>query len=279
MTTTTNIGLNQPAYNSSAWDVPLNANETILDNQLAGTTSIALTNTNVTLTSPNGSGTGQTQAMRFVFTGAIAANIIVTIPAGVSGRWIVSNQTTGSYTVTLASGGGGTTAVAPQGYNIQVFSDGTNVISLSSPGQTIPSGTVMLFHQTTAPTGFTKITTYDNYALRIVNGTVTTGGSNTFTGVFNSSIGIGGTTNDTAITIAQMPSHYHQPAAINIAFGAGYLGDGSSNFSGSGGAAFGVGGTGFPTASTGGNQGHNHTWSSSFNLNVRYIDFILAQAN
>lgn len=127
MTTTTNLALNQPAYNSSAWDVPLNANETILDNQFSATTSIALTNANVTLTSPNSSGTGQTQAMRIVLTGTISANIQVIIPSGISGRWIVYNTTSGSYTITIASGGGGTSVTAPQGYNISVYSDGTNI--------------------------------------------------------------------------------------------------------------------------------------------------------
>lgn len=124
---TTNLSLNQPAYNSSAWDVPLNANETILDNQFAATTSIALTNTNVTLTSPNTSGTGQTQAMRVVLTGSLSANVQVIIPSGISGSWIIYNTTSGAYTVTIASGGGGASVVAPQGYNLFVYSDGTNV--------------------------------------------------------------------------------------------------------------------------------------------------------
>lgn len=127
MATTTNLSLNQPAYNSSAWDVPLNANETILDNQFSATTSIALTNSNVTLTSPNTTGTGQTQAMRIVLTGSISANIQVIIPSGISGKWIVYNTTSGSYTITIVSGGGGATVVAPQGYNITVYSDGTNI--------------------------------------------------------------------------------------------------------------------------------------------------------
>lgn len=127
MATTTNLSLSQPAYNSSAWDVPLNANETILDNQLGATTSIALTNTNVTLTSPNTSGTGQTQAMRIVLTGSLSANVQVIIPSGISGSWIIYNSTSGAYTVTIASGGGGASVSAPQGYNLFVYSDGTNI--------------------------------------------------------------------------------------------------------------------------------------------------------
>jgi len=129
MSTTTNLALNEPAYNSTSptWDQPLNYNSTILDAVLGNTTSIALTNTNVTLTGPTSTGTGQTQAMRIVLTGTISTNIIVTIPSGISGSWIVYNTTSGTYTVTIASGGGGNSVLAPQGYNVLVYSDGTNI--------------------------------------------------------------------------------------------------------------------------------------------------------
>lgn len=120
MATTTNLSLNQPAYNSSAWDVPLNANETILDAAFGNTTSVALTNSNVTLTS------SQMQAMRIVFTGSISANISVTIPA-IGGRWTFYNNTSGSYTITLLSAGAGTSLVLQQGYNTTAYSDGTNI--------------------------------------------------------------------------------------------------------------------------------------------------------
>lgn len=62
-----------------------------------------------------------------------------------------------------------------------------------------PSGTKMLFQQTAAPTGWTKDTTHNNKALRLVTGTVSTGGSTAFTSVF------------TARTIAEanLPAHTH----------------------------------------------------------------------
>lgn len=44
-----------------------------------------------------------------------------------------------------------------------------------------PSGTLMLFHQTAAPSGWTKDTSHNNKALRLVNGTVSSGGSSPFT--------------------------------------------------------------------------------------------------
>jgi len=129
MSTTTNLSLNEPAYNSTSptWDQPLNYNSTILDAVFGNTTSVALTNSNVTLTGPTSTGTGQTQAMRIVLTGALSANVTVTIPTGISGRWIIYNTTTNAYTVTIASGGGGNTVNVLQGVNTQVYSDGTNI--------------------------------------------------------------------------------------------------------------------------------------------------------
>ena len=50
-----------------------------------------------------------------------------------------------------------------------------------------PSGTKMLFQQTSAPTGWTKITSsVNNKALRVVSGTASSGGTNAFTTAFGS---------------------------------------------------------------------------------------------
>jgi len=47
-----------------------------------------------------------------------------------------------------------------------------------------PSGTLMLFAQTSAPTGWTKSTTHNNKALRVVSGSASSGGTNAFTTAF-----------------------------------------------------------------------------------------------
>jgi len=67
-----------------------------------------------------------------------------------------------------------------------------------------PSGTKMLFQQTSAPTGWTKDTTHNNKALRVVTGTAGSGGSSGFSTVF----GLTATNNHT-LTTAQIPSHSH----------------------------------------------------------------------
>lgn len=72
----------------------------------------------------------------------------------------------------------------------------------------IPSGTKMLFVQTSAPTGWTKLTSADNAALRIVSGAAGSGGSTNFTAAFTSqtvtgtvgSTSVSGTVGDTAVS-------------------------------------------------------------------------------
>ena len=118
-----------------------------------------------------------------------------------------------------------------------------------------PSGTKMLFQQTAAPTGWTKDTTHNDKALRIVSGTVGTGGSVAFSTVF----GITATDAHT-LTVDQIPAHthtYNQPAGlIEVGTGSNKTLNGSST----------------NTGSTGGGTGHSH----NIDLQVNYVDIIIA---
>ena len=136
MTTTANKQLNKPAYNSTVptWDIPLNENADILDAALGSTASVALTSSNVTLTST------QAQNMRILLTGAISANLTITFPAE-GGQWIVTNSTTGTYTITAASAGGGTQVTIQQGYSVSVFSEGTGMY-YANDGLVVSAGAV-----------------------------------------------------------------------------------------------------------------------------------------
>ncbi len=106
----------------------------------------------------------------------------------------------------------------------------------------VPSGATMLFYQSSAPTGWTKSTSHNNKALRVVSGSGGgDGGSQSFTNAFqNHSVSISGSdtvsfsdsdtvsisgscggsqsiywnTTQAWLTVAQMPSHdhsYHAP--------------------------------------------------------------------
>jgi hypothetical protein len=61
-----------------------------------------------------------------VVTGTLTSNINVVFPAGITGSWLFSNQTSGAYTVTAKIASGASVSV-PQGYNESIWSDGTNI--------------------------------------------------------------------------------------------------------------------------------------------------------
>ena len=151
--TTANKGLTQPAYNSSSptWDVPLNANFGILDTALGSTLSVSLSSSNVNLTA------AQVQNLRVLLSGILSANVQVSIPSTIGGFWVVSNTTTGAYSVTITSLGGGASVVVPQGYSSIVYSDGTN-IGLADNGtaslSATPAGSLIQYGGAAAPSGW-----------------------------------------------------------------------------------------------------------------------------
>lgn len=74
-----------------------------------------------------------------------------------------------------------------------------------NPLTAFPSGTAMVFAQTAAPTGWTKSTTHNDKALRVVSGAASSGGATAFTGVF----GAGKSAGSYTLTTNDIPSHTH----------------------------------------------------------------------
>lgn len=72
-----------------------------------------------------------------------------------------------------------------------------------------PVGTRMFFQQTTAPTGWAKVTdsAYNDCAIRIVTGAVN--GTPQGTDAFTSTFGTGKTTQGHSLSVAEMPTHGH----------------------------------------------------------------------
>lgn len=142
------------------------------------------------------------------------------------------------------------------------------------------SGTAMIFQQTAAPTGWTKSTTHNNKALRLINGTVGTGGSSAFTTAFGTpsvsgSVSLSGSVGGTTLSTAQLASHTHtlpynsgnQNDAPNF-----YLGTARNYYSNN-----------LTSGSAGSNSSHDHSFSGSGSLssatasiNVQYVDVIIA---
>ena len=127
----------------------------------------------------------------------------------------------------------------------------------AQPAASFPAGTTMLFVQTSAPTGWTKSTTHNDKALRIVSGTASSGGTYTFSSTFAN-----GNAGATTLSTAQMPSHTHTFG--DNSNGSGYTGNSNGKFSPTTGS--------FSTNATGGGGSHTH----SLSLAVQYVDAIIA---
>ena len=172
----------------------------------------------------------------------------------------------------------------------QVLTVSGGIPSWQDAGGGFPAGTAMMFVQTAAPTGWTKSTTHDNKALRVVSGTASSGGSVAFTTAFASQTPTGsvtitsvtGSAGNTTLSTPQIPSHTHF----------------MTNFNGPVIGAFDVQMTNTrnppqndsrPSSATGGGGAHSHPFSFSsgsgtfsgnaINLAVQYVDVIIATKN
>jgi hypothetical protein len=144
-----------------------------------------------------------------------------------------------------------------------------SALEVASPGVItgawayLPSGTAMMFVQTAAPTGWTKSTTHDNKALRVVSGTAGSGGTTAFTSVFTSR----------TISLANMPSHTH--TLTDPGHNHTYLANASTP--GPGAVASGGGGsTNTTSTSTTGITIANAGSGTAMDFAVQYVDVIIA---
>jgi hypothetical protein len=137
--------------------------------------------------------------------------------------------------------------------------DGTKATAIATLGASpFPAGTLMLFAQTAAPTGWTKSTTHNDKALRVVSGTAGSGGAVAFSTAFGRTATDGHT-----LDVSQIPAHTHNSTGLSDLFNsydAGLV----------------LNGTTVPlnkiTSSTGGGGAHSH----NIDLRVNYVDVIIA---
>ena len=129
---TTNKVLEKPGNGDyvDTWNVPVNGDLDIIDQAFGGVTSLNATGGSATLTDT------QYRSLILVVSGAMNANVTYTIPSGKGGQWIVRNTTTdgsgGPWTLTIASGGGGSSVTITRNVNTTIFSDGTNIFTIAT---------------------------------------------------------------------------------------------------------------------------------------------------
>jgi hypothetical protein len=201
--------------------------------------------------------------------------------------------------LSVAQGGTGATSLTA---NNVVVGNGTSAVGFVAPGTSgnvltsngsawtsaaaaaFDPGTLMLFQQTAAPTGWTKQTTHNNKAFRVVSGTAGSGGSVAFTTAFASkTVSISGNTGNTAAggtvgnhTLAtnRIPSHTHTggvasaPNSPQQSKGGGALSPTNTGAAG--------GGAAHNHPFSGSNHAHSFSGSNSVNLAVQYVDLIIA---
>jgi hypothetical protein len=124
-TYTTNKSIEKPANGDyvNTWSTPVNSDWDIIDASLGGTTTINATGASGTVTLS----TSQYRPPTIIITGVLTSNVTYRIPSGVGGHWVIYNNTSGSFTITIDSGGGGTSTTVAQGFRVLVYSDGTNI--------------------------------------------------------------------------------------------------------------------------------------------------------
>jgi hypothetical protein len=205
----------------------------------------------------------------------------VNLSNGITGTLPIGNGGTGQTTANAALNA----LIPSQTSNSGKFltTDGSN----TSWGNVFPSGTALLFAQTSAPVGWTKSTTHNDKALRVVSGTAGSGGSVAFSTAFASK-SVSGTVGGTTLTTSQIPGHTH---AVTMLGFAGDLGLQPQQSGGDGGRYGFVdqpegtaengspGGTTSATyaRSTGGGSSHDHSFSgTAINMAVQYVDVIIA---
>ena len=176
------------------------------------------------------------------------------------------SATTGSFSSTVT----GPTAAA--GTNTTQLATTAFVVTAIANAQPIPAGTVSLFYQAAAPTGWTQVVTQNNKAIRVVSGTGGgTGGTTAFTSVFASrSVPLLQHTH-----VLTDPGHSHSWQAYNGQAGNNYgfnFVAGLANFAGY--TPYGV-----DSSTTGITMANAGTAGASMDFAVQYIDVILCSKN
>lgn len=165
----------------------------------------------------------------------------------------------------LYRGAGNWNALPPGAADSVLTSNGPAANPSWTPKSTeFDAGTRMLFHQTSAPTGWTKDTSVNDMGLRVVSGAVSSHAGVAFSTVF-AQTEVGGH----SITLAEMQAHAHPVVNGYTTLGnisgpiclAGTIANGYASTDAVGG---GTGGTADP---------HTH----SVQLNLAYVDVIIAQ--
>lgn len=186
-------------------------------------------------------------------TGAVTLAGTLDVDNGGTGQ---TTYTDGQLLIGNSTGNTLTKATLTAGTGISITNGAGSITIASSSG--FAAGTRLAFQQTSAPTGWTKDTTaaLDDSIMRIVTGSVSSGGSTAFS-TFNGQTATGATT----LSTSEIPSHTHPNG-----------GNSNSTSLATGGVANTRATYATTTGATGGGGSHTHSITTA----IKYYDFIIA---
>lgn len=192
--TTTNLGITKPQTGQAQPQVTIATGFDNFDSAVAGRLSKSVAgSSDVTLT------TAEARNAILEFTGTLTGSINVIVPTK-NRKFIVYNNTTGSYTLTVKTSGGTGVAVT-QGQRVWLYCDATNVVALSSAASSATTVTITVANEGSTGTlanGLAKLTGAPSTATRTA--TSDTGGA---IGIVTSGAG---TTSNATIQVAGLCS-------------------------------------------------------------------------
>lgn len=214
-----------------------------------------------------------------VVVGGATTTLVVTGNARITGI-----LTVGTSSLTLD----GNTDTVRIGTGVTIQSGIVTAINYFTPGNrrviSLEAGIKTLFFEAAAPTGWTKLTTHNDKALRVVSGVGGSfGGSTAFSTVMASRTPAGSVAVSNAaftLTTSQIPSHTHGAIANSGSGGGATVANWAVN------NAFGANASNFGSTGNGGLGGGSHTHSNTATFSgtamdfaVQYIDMILCSVD
>jgi len=172
-TTDLAIELMVTGTNAGTWGQVTNTNLVLLQQAIAGYQAISIAGgaqTTALVMTQSAVATARNAVLKL--TGTITGNQIVTVPNGIEKTWIVSNGTTGAFTVTFkyaSTGTGQTWSTTDKGIKI-LYADGSDiqVVDLSTLSGTVSSAQIADYAVNTAELATNAVT-----AIKITQSTIT----------------------------------------------------------------------------------------------------------
>ena len=148
---------------SGVWGNTTNTNWELIEQAVAGVQTITMANANYTLTNLNGV-LDEARNMVLRVQGTNSGIYQVIIPSNQTKFYVVSNNTTGGYAITIGISGGSVISI-PNGTTAQVYTDGTNTYS----AQTGSSGDFTINGNLTVTGNETEVGTLSANTLSVSN--------------------------------------------------------------------------------------------------------------